>query len=182
MNKKLNKKLKSKKGFNTILNAISLFVFIILVAFFVDLATITWKSIVTTQLTNDLTRTLCVQSGVQTSVPPNFPGGQNNYTTSSQLYNDLKTQLKDKANITDFKVTIKSYDKNGKSNRTTVLNSGTQLNVDYRGRVQVQMETHYTWGFVGNFIPGLKQDKDFNAIRSGVTEFKYNYDEWIGED
>lgn len=182
MYKKLYKKINNKKGSNIINGVLGLFIFIILVAFFVDIATIMWKSIVTTQLTNSLERTLCIQSGVQTNVPTGFPGGNNNYVTSSQLYNDLKTQLKNKANIDDFSVKIKSYDKNGDSNRTTTFNKNTKLQVDYRGRIQVQLKTHYTWGFIGNLIPSLKQDKDFVAIRSGVTEFKYDYDKWIGEE
>lgn len=178
--RKLLSKIKEKRGSNTIEYAIALLIFVLLFAFFVDLALITWKFVVTSQVANSSIKILDVQSGVTTTIPSGFPGNKG-YVTSSELYNNIQKKLKDAANIEDFTVTLKGYDKNGGGTSTTVLGPNTQFKVDYRGRIQMEIQVKYRWGFT-KIIPGLDAEKNIVAVRSGITEFKYNYDKWIGEE
>lgn len=178
--KNIIKKLKEKRGSNVIEFTISLLIFVILFAFFVDIFSIAWKFIVTSQVANETVKTICVQSGVLTQTPKGFPG-DSQYVTSPKLYSNIQKLLKDKANIDKFTLKLNGYDKNGGGTTSTILSPTTNFKVDYKGRVEVQLSVNYQWG-LSKTLPGLSSEKMITAKRSGLTEFKYDYDKWIGEE
>lgn len=165
--------LKNKKGSSAIEVTIGLLVFILMFGFFYDLTIITWKFVVTTQVANSMSRVLAIQGGVMPYTPANFPGGDKAYITSEELVENVREQLEGKANIENYTVTINGVE----------LDEGTNLSIDYGQKIVVEVTSYYDWDIFSDFLPfgSYLSGKKIVAKRSSLSEFKFNYDSWIGE-
>lgn len=175
---KIKKIIANKKGMSTIEFAISLMVFIMLFSFIFDLILITYKQYAVAEQTTQMVRQIAKQSGCTNSTPYNFPGGAENYYTTTELYNIMKKKM-DNLNIPegDWSVTIKTTDKSQpvqNQNRLFILTpTHSGLNTNYGNYIAVETTYNYTWGLWSQFMP-TKVKGQMVVERGAFAE--YNHD------
>lgn len=178
MFKKIKKIIANKKGMSTIEFAISLMVFIMLFSFIFDLILITYKQYAVAEQTTQMARQIAKQSGCKNSTPYNFPGGAENYYTTTELYNIMKNKM-NKLNIpeSDWKVVIKTTDKTQPSHlqdkKFTLTSNHTGWNTNYRDYVAVETTYNYKWGLWSQFVPTVVKGKTV-VERGAFSEYNHN--------
>lgn len=172
---------RKKKGSSAIEFVIALLFFVLFFAFTVDLAQIINKQYVVGQYSQSIVRTVAVQGGISQGAPTNFPDGSRGYRTSLNVYNQVATKLKDSAKIDSFDVYLTSYNENGDVTSMVTLNPGTTFVVDYQKRFEIEVRYRYKWTITSQMVPGLSSTVEKKVRRSGVSEYKYNYDDWGGK-
>ncbi|MDF2879509.1 MAG: hypothetical protein K0R54_66 [Clostridiaceae bacterium] len=166
------KKLKEdKRGTMAIEIVVGMLMFLLVLCFFLDITIITWKFSVISQTNTYLARTAGLQGGIRTSAPTGYPGGNDAYASSSEVYKQIQENFKS-AGINDNEYTVKI---NG-----TKLRSNSNVAVDYLDNITTYIEVDYKWDLVSNFIPG-DLTNSITSKRAVISEFKYRYDSWIGE-
>jgi len=170
--KSLKRKTKDKKGATAIEIMIGMIAFIIVLCLLVDLMVIGWKFAVISQTNSYVTRTAGLQGGILAKAPSGFPGGNTAYISSSEM----KTKISNKF----AGAGVKSGEYTVKVNGYNVGNGSSTNEIDYRGTITTDIEVKYKWDLSSNFIPGAIQ-KTISSSRSSMSEFKYRYDEWVGE-
>lgn len=167
--KKQREKLKEKGGIWTIEFAVAVLITLMVLCALLDILILSWRFAVISQTTNHLARTMSLQGGVMHNVPEGYPGGDEVYLKMSELQDDVARMLKySDIGKDDYQLTV-----NG-------ANFGQEVKVDYRGDILVEMRVDYEWAFLSNFIPGKLKHHVFSK-RATISEYKYHYDEWVGE-
>lgn len=178
------KRLNNKKGSAMIEYTIGLLLLVTLVCFLFDVIIIAQKQYIVSQQANLLTRELAVQGGVLTTVPQGFHGNDINYIRSSEMYTAVKNNL-EKAGISttkgEWSVNIITYTKSGAIASNNNLSSSSNIKADYGIPIDVTINFKYNWTLFSQIMPGLSQISA-NTSRHSVSEFKYNYDSWGGEN
>lgn len=165
--------VKNKRGMSTIEIVIGVIIFLMLFCLLFDLFTIMWKFSVIAHTNTQVARIAGVQGGVLKSAPEGYPGGDSNYITVNEL-NDIVRDKFASAWIKDGEWGMKVG--NGSLGREGIK----PAKHDYLQDFTVEVEVDYEWVMVSNFIPGnLKQT--ITSKRPAMGEWKYNYDDWIGE-
>lgn len=174
----IRKTLANKKGMSTIEFAISLLVFIMLFSFVFDLFLITYKQYAIAEQTTQMARQIAKQSGVEASTPYNFPGGDENYYTTTELYQTMDKKMS-KLNISksDWSIVIKTLDKSQPSGfqkkQFTLIPNHSGIRTNYRDYITVEVTYNYKWGLWSQFIPGEVRGKTV-VERSAFSEYNHN--------
>lgn len=165
--------IRNEEGMSTIEIVIGALIFIILFAFLFDLLVIMWKFSVVAHTNTEVARIAGLQGGALERAPDNYPGGDSNYTTIRDINNMVSNKFKSAwINDGDWEMTIG----NGRVGRNGVV----ATRHDYMEEFTVKVEVDYNWGLMSSFLPGnLKQT--ISSERPAMGEWKYDYDEWIGE-
>ena len=168
---KLIKRIKNKNGSMAIEIIIGCMMFLLVMCFFLDVTTLTWKLSVISQANTYIARTVGIQGGIKTSAPTGFPGGNTAYESSSEVLDKVKQSFNN-AKIADseYKIYI---------NGITFKNS-TNIEADYESILTTKIVVNYKWDMLSNFLPG-NVSHSISSNRSVMSEFKYRYDSWIGE-
>ena len=179
---KIKKKLANQKGMSTIEFAISLMVFIMLFSYIFDLCLITYKQYAVAEQATQMARQIAKQSGVERTTPFNFPGGDENYYTMTELY-DIMNRKMGNLNIpeSDWNVRVSVVDKSqpSQSQKRTILlqkNPGQNtpnLRTNYRDPISVEVTYDYSWGLWSQFIPGIARGTTV-VERSSFSEYNHN--------
>ncbi|MFJ8531404.1 hypothetical protein [Bacillus sp. NPDC094106] len=182
LKERLKEKLKEQKGFGLFEYVIGLLVLVALICFLFDVVTITYKQYVVSQQTNTVARQLGVQGGVMNQAPKGFPGGEKAYVDSRELVTQIREHLKG-AGIeeNEWDLTLIRYNENGQIVETKKLTTATNFKVDYQSPMDIQLNYKYKWNLWGYIVPGASKDKNAVQKRYVTSEFKYNYDVWVGE-
>lgn len=175
INSKLAKLKKDKKGVMAIEIVIGMFMFLLILCFLVDLTVLAWKFSVVSQINSKVARQAGIQGGVLAKAPEGYPGGDNAYTDINELNSMLQEHFEN-AGIegSEWRLSI-----DGRH----VLGSGTRTpsrRIEYRESFQTKIEVTYTWDMISNFIPG-NLTNTISSTRPTLSEWKYDYDNWIGE-
>lgn len=180
--KRFSDKLKEEKGSSVIEFAIALLMFVLLVAFFVDMLTIGGKRFLIAQETTTISRVIGVQGGVSSAVPTGYPGGDRSYLTSLELYKKINDKMADTNIQTDeWTATLTEYNTQGQIIRELQLTPQTDFRVDYMHSMDIAISASYQWTLMNFISGGMLNDASVGAKRHTVSEFKYNFDEWEGE-
>lgn len=170
--KSLKKATKDKRGSMAIEMMIGMITFIIVLCFLVDLLMLGWKFAVISQTNSYVTRTAGLQGGIMASAPNGFPGGDTAYISSSEMRADIEKSFSGaKIDASKYSVIVNGAD---------LSKGGSTGEVDYREPIDTSIQVKYEWELISNFIPG-KLGQTLSSKRSAVSEFKYRYDEWVGE-
>lgn len=159
--KDLYKKIKSKKGFLAIEIVIGMFMFLLILSFLTDVSLLTWKFNAISHANSSLARTVGIQGGLLSSTPVNFPGGDENYVTISEMDSRIK-EIMDKAGVEEYSYTV------------------TPNKADYGEYITTTITAKYKWSLLSNFIPG-DVEHELVSKRTVMSEFKYRYDSFKGE-
>lgn len=182
MLKRPTEKLTEEKGSAVIEFAIALLIFVTLTAFLVDMLVIGGKRFGISQETTEISRVIGVQGGVSSAVPTGYPGGDQAYRTSLELYKQIDGKMATSGIETDeWKATLTEYNKGGQIIREVVLTPQTNFRVDYMHSMDIHIEATYSWTLMSLITGNLLDVADVGAKRHTVSEFKYNFDEWEGE-
>lgn len=165
---------KNKKGVSSLEIVIGLLIFLIVFCFLLDLLILIQKFNVVAQTNTQIARIAGIQGGVLHSFPPSYPGGSSNYINISEINNIVKEKFS-LAGIKDNEWIVNIG--NGKIGKNGI--SATQK-YDYKESFSTEIIVDYKWVFMSNILPGdLKQT--IRSKRPTMSEWKYNYDSWIGE-
>ena len=128
------------------------------------------KSIGVANLTTELARTVAVQGGVLDRVPAGYPGGDEAYTDINEIQNLIRTQM---ANLgfreNEYQITL---------NNQPLANA---REVDYRQTFTVDINARQPFTFVSRVFGLQNVQMNYGTSRSGVSEWKYDYNTWNGE-
>lgn len=163
--------MKNKKGSMAIEIIIGCMMFLLVMCFFLDITTLTWKLSVISQANTYIARTVGIQGGVKPSAPTGFPGGNTAYESSTEILDKVKQSFNN-AKIADTEYQI--YINN------TLLKGSTNIETDYESMLTTKIIVNYKWDMLSNFIPG-SLSHSIVSNRAVMSEFKYRYDSWIGE-
>lgn len=180
--KRITDKLNENKGSSIIEFAIALMMFVLIVAFFVDILTVGGKRFLIAQETTKISRVIGIQGGVGSAVPVGYPGGDRSYKTSLELYKQIDEKMKSTNIERDaWSATLTEYDKNGQVIKEVLLTPQTSFRVDYMHSMDIEISASYSWKMMNVITGGLLNDANVGAKRHTVSEFKFNFDEWEGE-
>lgn len=143
--------------------AIAMIILIYALMFGLDLLRIGLQMQAVSRLNTECARIVAAQGGIQGSAPSGYPGGVANYITSSQFDQEAAKTAKSVKIDKEFKA---DYPK-------------TQ--VEYRKTFETKISFKYDWEMVNILIPGKLREGQFVSTRTGVSEYKHNYDDWTGE-
>lgn len=182
MIKRIREKLADKKGSAVIEYAIALLTFVLLVAFLVDMLMIGSKRFLIAREASDIARVIGIQGGVNSAVPMGYPGGDQAYLTSLELYKQINGRMeKSQIDKDEWSATLTEYDKSGQAIRKVVLTPDTSFRIDYMNSMDIRIDAQYKWKLMNVITAGLLNEAEVGAERHAVSEFKYNFDEWEGE-
>lgn len=183
MLKKIRGKLNNNRGSAVIEFAIALLILVMLIAFVVDILIVGNKRFIVAQETTEIARVIGLQGGVSSIVPAGYPGGNNTYLTSSEMYKQIEEKMKDsKIKNDEWTATLTEYSKTGQAIRRVTLNPRTTFKVDYMNSMDIQIEASYNWTLMSQISGGLLDEANVGAKRHTVSEFKYDFDKWEGEE
>lgn len=175
INSKLTKLKKDKKGVMAIEIVIGMFMLLMILCFMMDLLILSWKFSVISQINSKVARQAGIQGGVLAKAPDGYPGGDSAYTDINELYSIVRETFEN-AGIEESEWRLYIDGKH-------VLGSGTKVasrRIEYRESFQTKIEVTYSWDFISNFIPGTLTNT-ISSKRPTISEWKYDYDSWIGE-
>lgn len=148
MFRKINDKLKNKKGLGSIEIVISGLIVLLMVAGLIDMINITQRLDATSQTTGYVARVVQKQGGVQPTRIANYNG---KYISTPSLYNNVKGMM-DVNGVAEEDWTIKLVT-NG---NTYVIQEDTRIPlVDYGNRITVTIETKFRWNILSTMFPGV---------------------------
>lgn len=186
--KKLQHKVQEKKGSAVIEFAIGLMIFVILVSFTVDLLLVGSKRFNIGQEATDVARVLAKQGGVLKTTPDGYPGGDEAYLNASEMLAQVERRMQSSGlgsyDEGIWSVTLTEYDTNGNQIRTGTLSPDTHFDVDYMHSMDVRINASYSWKLMNVIFGRDSQNSkaDVGAKRHAVSEFKYDFDTWEGEE
>lgn len=162
--------------------AIALTVFVLLTAFLVDMLFVGHKRFLIARETTDISRTLAVQGGVASAVPAGYPGGDRAYLTSRELFLKLDETMSG-ANIKreEWTAHLTEYNKAGEKIREIQLTPQTSFKIDYMNSMDIEIDAEYNWKLMRIITAGVLDEAEVGAKRHAVSEFKYDFDKWEGE-
>jgi hypothetical protein len=182
MIRKIREKLKNREGSSVIEFAIGLMLFVLLTAFLVDMLMIGSKRYLIARETTEVSRLIGIQGGVSSAVPTGYPGGDRAYLTSLELYKQINERMEQsKIQNDEWKATLSEYNKSGQKIREIELTPTTSFQVDYMNSMDIKIGASYHWNLMSIITGGALDVAEVGAVRHTVSEFKYNFDEWEGE-
>ena len=168
-------KLREKKGVSTIEIVIGMLIFLIALCFLMDLLMLLWKFSVIGQTTTQVARITGIQGGALKSPPTSWYGGANNYTNINQLHNLVEDKFQSAGIASnEWEMTIGG----GSIGSGGTVSTGE---IDYKTNFEVVTTVNYHWDYVSNILPFVDLNQTITAKRPAMSEWKYNYGEWVGE-
>lgn len=168
--KKRIKQIREDNGGATAIEiVIGVLIFLLVFCAILDLLVLSWRFAIVSQTTTHVARTVGLQGGIMASAPDGFPGGSEQYVTSSQLKANIEKNFAAASILPgEYSVTV-----NG-------VEVGGSVDIDYREFADIRTEVDYTWEALSNFFPGDLSSQVYSK-RVAMSEFKYRYDSWVGE-
>lgn len=175
MKKKLN-----KRGASAIEMVIGFMIVIMMLSFLLDIINVLSKYSVVAQVSTDIARMTGIQGGVLNSSPNGWPGGSQNYINMDKMNTAIAEKFASAGmQATDWEVKI--YNSSNSINGKFGKNGNSPVQLDYLTNYTIEVRADYEWSAVSNFIPGsIKQT--LVSRRPATSEWKYNYNNWIGEN
>ena len=158
---KISNKKKGKRGSIAIMEVIHIFIVVMVFAMLSDLIVIGWQYIGVTRASNEISRMVGIQSGVERSTPSNYPGGAAAYHTSSEL----TSYFSDK--VDDLGLEAGWLQINGRT-----LTGSISIEGDYRQDIDITTTCEYKWNLLGRFIPALKNGRTIVVNKTVFGEYK----------
>lgn len=164
--KTLRKLRKNKEGVVEPINfAIAMMILIVALCFFMDVLRIGLQMQAISRLSTQCARIVAAQGGIQSSPPSGYPGGAANYITRSAFQDEVSDVAR----------------KNGINGQITATYPTSSL--DYREKFSVEITFPYEWRMlnaINNWgLPPMRGT--YRSRRTGVSEYKYDYNNWKGE-
>lgn len=171
-------KLKKKEGASAIEVVISVMILIMLLMFLLDLLMIMWKFSLVSQTATEISRITGIQGGILNSHPAGYPGGANNYMSTTELQAVLRNKFRSSGIAdADWEVVFEPISPATETGKiTATLVDGAKY--DYLRSYNVKITMKYRWNNVSQMIPGNVQQK-ITTVRPGMSEWKYGYDDWV---
>lgn len=166
---------KDKRGSMAIEIVIGMLAFLYVLCFMNDLLVLSWKFSAISQINTKIARQAGVQGGFLTRPPTAYPGGNNSYTTIGEL----KTMVTDHLS----KAGIKEDEWVLKIDGRQVLGGGSMAptsEIEYRETFETELIITYEWKAINGIVPG-NLSNSLTSKRPGMSEWKYKYNDWIGE-
>lgn len=147
---------------------------ITLIAIFGDVAMYGFQSVTTAKVATTVSKVIAVQGGVLSKPPDGYPGGKDAYYTPKQLQALIQKNLsKSGVKDGDWKVEV--------DGKTLITSSSCQtIKKDWMEEMNIELKTRYHWPILSKVLKS-QWDTTINASRPKLSEWKYNYDEWLGE-
>lgn len=174
--------LQNKKGMFSIEYAITLMIFLMILTFTLDFAVISVKRNSMSQFSQTVVRQVRVQSGLERTMPDNFPGTESTYATTDQIRDAFFNKLQGLGLDSDgAEMVIEGINTSG-SNQTWTISEGSLPNVllDYQSPFTVKLTFKYRWGFFSSFMTS-DPEKKFTVKSTGITEYNRDADQWEDE-
>lgn len=190
MTKKIKQLRKDKKGMSTLEFVICVMIFLTVFTFLADLFLILYKQYVVTSAVSEISRQIGIQGGIATARPDNYPGGEDNYLTYSELNNWIEGLNKAFFVENDeIFCEIAYFSDPADASSVVILNPKINTNpiyLPYGSYVSVTIYYPQSWTYVSS-LTGFNQDSDdwgdakkscFSVTKAYVTD----YVSWVPED
>lgn len=177
--KKIVNLVKDERGATLLEYVIGLLMFVVFVAFSLDILFVATRYHLMGREVNDIARALSVQSGTTAEVPYGFPGGDDAYLTSSEILNRItKTARAVGFEDHEWELYLEETDANGNVVRSGVLTEKSNFPVDYLNKITVHFRGTYRWSnSAASGIPGIGRERTMSIKRVVMAEYLRNYDE-----
>lgn len=139
------------------MEVVNILIVVIIFAVLFDLILISTQYLHLSKIGNQVARTVAVQSGLKSSTPSNYPGGNQGYYTTSEIYNFLDENMKE-SNFEAYYLEINN----------TLMSRLSSKVLDYKDVITVELSAEFKWMLLGNFIPGLSADEHYITVKKVV--------------
>jgi len=176
--RKWKRRLTDESGSMFLEYVIGSLMFVVFVAFCLDLLGIAARHQLIGQEIGYIARILSVQSGTTAETPHGFPGGERAYLTSSEILDRMEKVAK-AAGFRDgeWELYVEETDANGNVVQSGVLTDKSNFQCDYLNKISVQFRGSYRWGNSAvSGIPGIHRKQQMNVERIVMAEYLRNYD------
>lgn len=174
MFKRIKKQLKTEQGgVDTVTFVMTVLMTLLLLCALLDIARLGWKFNAISQLNTNIARTASVQGGFRYSRPDYFPG---HYITMYDLEN-MVTQKMTNADVQNGEW----YVRFSSGGSLGTLGRSQTPQIDYKDSFSTEIGFDYSWDFLNALLPGNPIRNQIHSTRPGMSEWKYDYENWIGE-
>ena len=140
-------------------------ILIVALCFFMDVLRIGLQMQAISRLSTQCARIVAAQGGIRSTPPPGYPGGAANYITRSNFQDEVSKVAR----------------RNGINGQiTATYPTGIK---DYREKFTVEITFPYEWRMLNAItnwgLPPMRGT--YRSRRTGVSEYKYDYNDWKGE-
>lgn len=162
---------------STIEIIIGMMIFLITLCFLTDLLILLWKFSVIAQTTTQVARISGIQGGALYSAPTDWPGYNKSYINIGEMEQIVGNKFAT-ANIStnEWNVKIGNEGNIGKNGRVETER------IDYKEEFTIETTVDYRWDFTSNILPFVNLHHTITAKRPAMSEWKYDYKEWDGEE
>lgn len=177
--KEIKNRVRNERGAMLLEYVIGLLMFVVFVAFCLDILFIATRYHLIGREVNDIARALSVQSGTTIETPYGFPGGDEAYLTSSEIIDRItKTARAVGFEDGNWELYVEEVDANGNVLRSGVLTPESNFPVDYLNKIRVHFRGTYRWSnSAASGIPGINRDRKMSIERVVMAEYLQNYNE-----
>lgn len=165
----------SEKGMTALEMVIGVLIFVLLLAFMIDILVLFWKFSVLSQTTTQVARIAGLQGGVLNKAPEDWPARES-YITINDL-NGIVERKFDSASVdsNDWEMSI------GHGGLRKTGQTSSTGEIDYKEEFTVETRLDYEWTYMSKVIPGMNLVQEIRAKRPAMSEWKYDYNSWEGE-
>ncbi|MBQ3423045.1 MAG: hypothetical protein IJH34_15640 [Romboutsia sp.] len=182
----IKKILKNKNGFSDAITVVPLvLVAMVLIVFFINLASYAQKYLAVKKATDNLLQIICRQGHITATIPSYFPGalvnGVNKQDDQYWVHSEMMDYIEDtfnNAGINDYNVHVK-FDKltNGKSKTIKDLEahnaSSGNIISEYGEKITVTISYKYKWS--------TGAETEVVTSRVGLSEYSYRDGDWASQ-
>lgn len=163
---------RKEKGFTTVEAIIVIFFVLPIFLFICDMFVWGIRTVTVAQTSSAIARQAGIQGGFLASAPAGYPGGDEGYISISELHDFVSKRM---AWCEDDEWELKI----GSSTMSKSVAHKTP-EYDYTEDISVVLKTTYKWPLM-SACTGQDIETTINSVRVTISEWKYNYDDWLGE-
>lgn len=159
---RLVNQLKERKGSIVVMEIVTLFIVVIAFAMLADLIMLSTQYLHLSSMANQISRTVAIQSGIQPTVPHNYPGGASGYYTTHRMLQYLQTYALDIGLLNPY-IRIDGI----------TINSGTTRTANYGSPMTVEVGAEYQWVMLRVFFPWLRNQRFIRIWKNAHAEYHF---------
>lgn len=163
-------KQKRQDGITTIEVLIIIVVVIPAILFICDMFMWGIQSVQVSQTTSVIARNVGIQGGYLSSAPEGYPGGDAGYISINKLHNFVSRRLQWSS---DWTLKIGG-------NTLSATSYHQTAKFDYTEDILIVLKVPYKWKLLSAYS-GRDIRTIITSSRATISEWKYNYDNWLGE-
>lgn len=178
MLKKFLHKIKRKNGSSTIEFVISMMTLLLLFIVVLEFFMLGHKYISISSFANNITQTIALQGGIQSSAPRGFSAGSTRYLTSSgvmQNINSLANMIGQDSNSITVKIKYTTRGGSWDNTTTRTIDGSSNIRIDYGCPFEVIVECNVRNLISNSLVSSFNKNFTIKRVKGNISQFEHEY-------